>query len=653
MCGIAGFLASGSRSGVAEPDAVLRSMTDALRHRGPDDSGAWRDLEQGVWLGHRRLSILDLSDAGHQPMISPCGRYVLVFNGEIYNHLEIRRELAAGHDAAWRGHADTETLLAAFSRYGIDTALSRAVGMFAFAVWDREARSLILVRDRLGEKPLYYGWQGETFLFGSELKALRAHPAFDGKVCRDALALLLRHNYVPAPLSIYDGIRKLPPGHLLRVSLQQPDAAPEPYWSALDKCNEALRSPFSGSFEDAEYALTERLNTSIAGQMVADVPVGAFLSGGIDSTLIVALMQRQSPRPVRTFTIGFTDQAFNEAHYAAGAAKALGTDHTELYVTPREAMDVIPQLPKIYDEPFADSSQVPTVLISRLARQQVTVSLSGDGGDELFGGYTRYSLGIQAWRRLAAMPEWMRRIFLLATERIPIRHWNRAYQASSWLLPTGWRQSNAGDKIRKFGEVLKSGTQEAVYLSLLSHWKDPDEIVIGSREPPTVQRSGATGLLDRNFVEKMMYVDLVTYLPDDVLCKVDRAAMSVSLETRVPFLDHRVVEFSWSLPFAFRVKGNVGKRILRSILGRYVPKDVFERPKMGFGIPIQEWLRGPLREWAEGLLDESRLKRQGFLEPAPIRLKWQQHVDGSRDWGYHLWDVLMFQAWLEEQKAAG
>jgi asparagine synthase (glutamine-hydrolysing) len=638
-------------SGLAD---VARAMGDCLVHRGPDGSGVWADDAAGVALAHRRLSILELSPAGHQPMVSATGRYVLTFNGEIYNHLELRRALEEeGVSRPWRGRSDTETLLAACEAWTPEAALKRSVGMFALALWDRSSRELLLARDRLGEKPLYYGWQKGSLLFASELKALSAHPTFERRVDRDALTLFLRHNYVPAPFSVYDNIRKLPAGSLIRLSANQRDAQPRPYWSALDACNAGLETPFDGTLDEAQDELTRRLQASIAGQMVADVPVGAFLSGGIDSTLVVALMQSLSSDPVRTFTIGFADEDFNEAGYAARAAKALGTTHTELYVSPQQALDVIPDLARIYDEPFADSSQVPTILISRLARQQVTVSLSGDGGDELFGGYTRYSLGLQAWRKFASMPGWTRRALIWATENIPMACWNRAYGITSWLVPRHLRQSNPGDKIRKLGDALKVATPEAVYLGLVSHWTAPEAVVIDGVEHPTVQRAGATGLRQSSFIEQMMYVDLVTYLPDDVLCKVDRAAMSVSLETRVPFLDHRVVEFAWSLPLEYRITRESGKRVLRNILGRHVPREIFERPKMGFGIPVQAWLRGPLRPWAEELLSESRLRRDGYFRPRPVRERWNEHLSGRRDWGYHLWDVLMFQAWLDVQAASG
>jgi asparagine synthase (glutamine-hydrolysing) len=650
MCGIAGIVA-------LHPDldltADVLAMTAKLSHRGPDDGDSWSDPEHGVALGHRRLSILDLSPAGRQPMHSASGRYVVTFNGEIYNHIELRGMLEReGLIHAWRGRSDTETLLAAFEAWSPETALRRAVGMFALAAWDRWTRRLLLARDRLGEKPLYYGRQGNRLTFASELKALRVERGFDGTINRQALALFLRHNYVPSPWSIYEGIYKLPAGHYLWISRDRLDGAPLPYWSAQDACNAGAAEPFEGSVKEAEEALTAFLKAAIAGQMVADVPVGAFLSGGIDSTLIVALMQAQSVRPVKTFTIGFDEAAFDEARFAAQAARVLGTDHTELYVSPQRAMSVIPELPRIYDEPFADSSQIPTVLVSRLAREQVTVSLSGDGGDELFGGYTRYNHGLRAWRRLRATPDWIRRAVIGGIERVPVHYWNHLYTWMRWMVPADWEQSNPGDKLRKLAAALRLVSPEALYLELISHWRDPESVVINGEEPPTLQRAGAIGLHARGFIERMMYLDLVTYLPDDILCKVDRAAMSVSLETRVPFLDHRVVEFAWRLPIDYRFAGGIGKRILRSILARHVPQELFERPKMGFGIPIQSWLRGALRDWAESLLTESRLRADGYFRAARIRQTWNEHVSGQRDWGYHLWDVLMFQAWLDEQRKA-
>jgi asparagine synthase (glutamine-hydrolysing) len=628
-------------------------MCDRLVHRGPDGSGTWFDREAGIALGHRRLAVLDLSPAGDQPMVSESGRYVISFNGEIYNHLEIRRTLERRAPArGWIGRSDTETLLAAFEAWTPESALERVVGMFALAVWDRMTGELFLARDRLGEKPLYYGWQHGTFLFASELKALRAHPAFTAAVNRDALTLFLRFNCVPGPYSIYEGIHKLQPGHHIRISLRRPDASPAPYWSGLDVCNRGKERPFKGTRQDCEHVLTGLLKDAVAGQMVADVPVGAFLSGGIDSSLVVALMQSQSSRPVRTFTIGFPEREFNEAHHAARVAKLLGTEHTELYVSPREALDVVPDLAAIYDEPFADSSQIPTLLISRLTRREVTVSLSGDGGDELFAGYNRYMLATQAWRLSSSTPRWMRRAAAGAIDSVSTDGWNRGYRCMERMLPSSWRVANAGEKLRKLADTMEASTPEAVYLALLTHWKEPESVALGGREPATLQRDGIGGLANRDFVERMMFTDMMTYLPDDILCKVDRAAMSVSLETRVPFLDHRVVEFAWTLPLQYRLDGRTGKRVLRDILGRHLPLSIFERPKMGFGVPLQSWLRGPLRDWCEALLDEARLRDDGCFDVSAVRHAWREHLDGRRDRAYELWDVLMFQAWLDQQRTA-
>lgn len=650
MCGIAGFLTPGARSGHADLDVVLRSMTDAIRHRGPDDSGAWRDVGAGVWLGHRRLSILDLSEAGHQPMISPCGRYVLVFNGEIYNHLQIRDELDSSHDGIWRGHADTETLLVAFSRFGIRAALARTVGMFAFAVWDREARILTLARDRLGEKPLYYGWQDECFLFGSELKALRAHPVFNAQIDRDALTLLMRHNYIPAPHSIYKEIHKLQPGTLLEVSAGTREPRIESFWSPRHAVESALQDPFRGGPAEAIDDLEGLLRNAVGQQMVADVPLGAFLSGGVDSSVVVALMQAQSSRPVKTFAIGFNEAQYNEAGHAKAVARHLGTDHTELYVSPEEARAVIPRLPVLYDEPFSDSSQIPTFLVAQLARTEVAVSLSGDGGDELFGGYERYRIVDKLWRRLRRTPRPIRAAFAAGLRAVKPESWDRLFAAFGTLVATRHRFTHPGEKLHKLAEVLLVHDLEQIYHQLVSHWNDPNAVVTGGFEPPTVLADRKNWVAMRDFTQRMMYLDLVSYLPGDILTKLDRASMGVSLESRVPLLDHRVVEFAWRLPFEFKIRDGQTKWALRQVLYRHVPRKLIERPKMGFGVPIGTWLRGPLREWTETLLARSRLRQEGFLDPDSIRRKWAEHLSGERNWQYHLWDVLMFQAWLEAER---
>ncbi|HEX5818292.1 MAG TPA: asparagine synthase (glutamine-hydrolyzing) [Gemmatimonadales bacterium] len=643
MCGIVGVLGP---SHVDE--AVLQSMCRAVHHRGPDDSGTWLDGEAGVGLGHARLSILDLSCAGHQPMLSAGGRYAMVFNGEIYNHLELRAEIARRAGAiAWRGHSDTETLLAAIEVWGLEATLVRAVGMFAIALWDRERRTLALARDRLGEKPLYYGWQGGVLLFASELKAITGHPAFRRRIDRGALALLLRHDYIPAPWSIYEGIRKLAPGTVVTLSLADREPAPRPYWSVHDVVEAGLAHPFEGSPEEAVEQLDRHLREAVKAQMLADVPLGAFLSGGVDSSTIVALMQQQSSRPVRTFTIGFHEARYNEAVHAAAVAKHLGTDHTELYVSPREALDVIPNLPSIYCEPFADSSQIPTILVSRLARQSVTVSLSGDAGDELFGGYQRYDIADAMWRRLATVPAPMRHAVASALTAVPTGAWNALLRPVRGALPATMA-TDPGDRLHRGADVLRAHGPEDIYRRLVSLWHDPASVVLGATEPPTALTDRSRWPATDGFRHWMMATDLVSYLPDDILVKVDRAAMSVSLETRVPLLDHRVVEFAWRLPLTYKVRDGVGKWPLRQVLHRYVPRELIERPKMGFGVPIDEWLRGPLRDWADDLLDEARLRREGFFAPGPIRAIWEAHRAGHRSHHYQLWTVLMFQAWLAE-----
>jgi len=660
MCGFVGYV-GGKQFGHA--DATLKRMSDAIVHRGPDAYGEWSDIDSCIALAHRRLSILELSNAGAQPMVSACGRYVIAFNGEIYNHLELRRELRQPSSTfslpegdsglqLWRGHSDTETLLAGISIWGVRVTLERCIGMFAFAVWDRANRVLTLSCDRLGEKPLYYGWQGQgqaaSFVFGSELSALKFHPEFKTEINRNALCLLMRHNAIAAPHSIYKGIYKLPPGHLLTVSLARREPAIEPYWSLQQVAERGVAAPFVGNDLEAVDALEVLLADAVRQQMVADVPLGAFLSGGIDSSTVVALMQAQSGRPIKTFTIGFNEDGYNEAVHAKAVARHLGTDHTELYITPQQALEVIPLLPKIYSEPFSDSSQIPTFLVSQLARQQVTVSLSGDAGDELFCGYNRYLLANKLWQKLSVLPTGSRRLAARGLTALSPSRWNALLGPVQGLLPDTLRQANVGDKLHKAAGVLACGSVDALYLGLVSHWDDPASVVIGGTEPPTLLSGIAPVLEGLDNIQRMMALDTLTYLPDDILVKVDRAGMGVSLEGRVPFLDHRVVEFAWSLPQSMKLRDGVGKWVLRQVLYRHVPKKLIERPKMGFGVPIGDWLRGPLRDWAENLLDEDRLNREGYFHPAPIRQKWAEHLSGARNWQYHLWDVLMFQAWLAE-----
>jgi asparagine synthase (glutamine-hydrolysing) len=645
MCGFSGFLTvCGSGLSVEESRDRLKLMGDSISHRGPDSDGYWVDSNSGIGLVHRRLSIVDLSPAGAQPMTSGSGRYVLAFNGEIYNHSGLRKTLAlSGAASSWRGHSDTETLLACFEEWGLEETLQRAIGMFAFAVWDREQRMLTLARDRMGEKPLYYGWQGHgrqaAFLFGSELIALRRHPSFRAEINRDSLALYMRHNCIGGAHTIYSGIQKLPPGHWLTVSAAAPEPKLHEWWSAAAVAAKGMTQPFAGTPEMAADALEVLLHDAVGQQMMADVPLGAFLSGGVDSSTVVALMQAQSSRPVRTFSIGFHEEGYNEAEHAKAVAKHLGTDHTELYVTPEQAMAVIPKLPTLYSEPFADSSQIPTYLVSQLARQHVTVSLSGDAGDELFCGYTRYQMTAGLWGKVSSLPRPLRQLAASAITAVPPVAWDKL----GAVLPF----SRVGDKLHKGAALLGSRSLADLYRSMASHWRDPTSVVLGATELATVLSGAAPALQGLGDVERMMALDMLSYLPDDILAKVDRAAMGVSLETRVPFLDHRVVEFAWSLPLAYKLRDGVTKWPLRQVLYRHVPRELIERPKMGFGVPIDHWLRGPLREWAETLLAEPRLRSEGFFDPAPIRQKWVEHLSGKRNWQYHLWDVLMFQAWLE------
>lgn len=645
MCGIAGFWQM--RRSAEVPTETLAQMGLALQHRGPDDSGLLYDNSIGIGLVHRRLSILDLSAAGHQPMASSSGRYTIVFNGEIYNFEEIRKELGRGH--TWKGHSDTEVMLEAVERWGVDVAVQRFVGMFAFALCDGLERSLYLVRDRLGIKPVYYGWVKSDFVFASELKAICQYPGFEATIDRDALALYMRHNYVPSPHCIYKGIHKLQPGCILVLNSADGQAAVRQFWSATDVAREGVKSRVSGNDEEVSTQLWRKLTRAVSLRMIADVPLGAFLSGGIDSSTVVALMQSQSSRPVKTFTIGFHEDDYNEAAHAKLIAAHLGTDHTELYLTPREALDVVPQLSAIFDEPFADSSQIPTLLISRLARQSVTVSLSGDGGDELFGGYNRYLLTKRIWRGLSRVPNPVCTMAANLILRIPPERIDELFRLVRPLIRHRKRWSAVGDKAHKFAGFLELQGLESIYMQALSHWDEPTEVVRGAHEPDTVARFVQQAASLPSVEESMMLTDSVHYLPDDILTKVDRASMAVGLEARVPILDHKVVEFAWELPLHFKIRDGVGKWILRQILYKYVPAKLVERPKMGFGVPIASWLRGPLREWAEDLLSPAALESHGFFEIEIIRRRWQEHLSGVRNWQYHLWDVLVFQDWFLHQ----
>jgi asparagine synthase (glutamine-hydrolysing) len=640
MCGINGLLDRSLGSGAAELDAITTRMAEALQHRGPDDSGIWSDAETGISLGHRRLSILDLSPLGHQPMHSACGRYVIVFNGEVYNFRALRRELEPlGH--VFRGHSDTEVMLAAIRQWDLAGAVRRYIGMFAFGLWDRQERVLHLVRDRLGIKPLYYGWIGETFLFGSELKALRAHPRFAADIDRDSLAAFMRYNYIPAPRTIYKGIFKLPPGSILTV--RDRDSKPTTYWSAREIAKAGFEEPLAVSDEDAASMLESLLQDAVKLRLESDVPLGAFLSGGVDSSCVVALMQAVSTRPVRTFTIGFHEAQYDEAAHARAVASHLGTEHTELYVKPGDALALIPKIPDWYDEPFADSSQLPTYLVSQMTRRHVTVSLSGDGGDELFAGYDRYFWARSIWRIVGKLPgTWRDRAAGLLTRFRP-----QQIDRVAALLPDRWRPAFPGDRSHKLAHTLRLDSIDALYRRFLSHWEQPERLVLGGSEPRDTIWDQT--LVDDfpDFIPRAQFIDLVTYLPDDILTKVDRASMAVGLEARLPLLDHRVVQMAWQLPFSMKVRNGESKWLLRHILYRHVPRALIDRPKMGFGVPIDIWLRGPLREWAEDLFDERRLRQQGYLDSSAVRAKWEEHLGGHANWHYLLWDVLMFESWFD------
>lgn len=638
MCGIAGLWDPARRGG--DLAQSLRAMTDAMAYRGPDSSGYWHDDEAGLALGHRRLAIVDLTAAGHQPMVSAEGRWVLTYNGEIYNADALRPELEA-IGATFRGHSDTEVLIEACARWGVEATLPRLIGMFAFALWDSHERRLYLVRDRLGIKPLYWGWFGTHLLFGSELKALREHSGWTPEIDRNAVASFMRHNYVPGPYTIYRDVSKLPPGCL---AICRPGQPPEvkPYWALSDVVEAGLANRSAMSETEAIDALEDLLGDAVRRRMVADVPLGAFLSGGIDSSTVVALMQAHATRPVRTFSIGFHEHGYNEAQHAKEVAAHLGTDHTELYVDPAQARDVIPHLPDMFDEPFADSSQIPTYLVSEMTRRHVTVALSGDGGDELFAGYVRYFQAMKLFPVLERIPVGGRAMMSTLLRSLSPATWSTLFR----VVPDRWRVPQPGDKVHKLAGILEESPSD-YYRYLVSHWRQPDELVTDAREYRGLLWDQSVRDRVPDPIEWMQYLDTLTYLPDDILTKVDRASMAVSLEARVPLLDHRVVEFAWTLPTSLKVRDGAGKWALRQVLTRYVPNKLINRPKMGFGVPIDSWLRGPLREWAETLLDEKRLAQEGFFWPEMVRNIWTEHLNGKVNHQYLLWDVLMFQAWRE------
>jgi asparagine synthase (glutamine-hydrolysing) len=640
MCGIAGFV---DRSATTEQGlASLRRMTDSIRYRGPDAEGAWFDEQLRVGLGHRRLSIVDLSAAGSQPMVSASARYVITYNGEIYNHARIREELVhAQPGIVFRGHSDTEVMLAAFEMWGIERALQKFNGMFAFALLDRDERRLHLMRDRIGEKPLYYAQFGRTFVFASELKAMKQHASWRAPIDRASLASYLRYGYVTAPRSIYEGVHKLLPGGWLTVELSNPDVATSlrQYWSAAEVAARGARERLDVSDAEALRQLSELLHDAVGMRMVADVPLGAFLSGGIDSSTVVGIMQKLSPTPVKTFSIGFGEARFNEAESARAVAKHLGTEHTELYVTPSQALEVIPQLPHMYDEPFADASQIPTYLVSQLARRHVTVSLSGDGGDELFCGYDRYQIAPNIWRGLERSPVWMRRAAVSGIRAMPMGVWN----GLGALLPERLTAGRMGDRMLKLADRFAMENFASIYDSLLALWQQPELALAGNAgrlvAPIRLQPMP-------NQYEQMMAFDLDTYLPDDILVKVDRASMAVSLEARVPLLDHRLIEFAWQLPLHMKRREGTFKWLLRQELYTLVPRELVDRPKQGFGVPIELWLRKDLRDWACDLLDERKLQQDGFLNHELIARLLREHLSGRRSWTSQLWTALTFQAWL-------
>jgi asparagine synthase (glutamine-hydrolysing) len=643
MCGLVGFWGGGSLEG-KNPEKVLSMMSDEIHHRGPDDSGSWIEVDSMFALAHRRLSIIDLSKAGKQPMCSISGKYVIAFNGEIYNHLELRSQLKMH---SWRGRSDTETLLTCIEKWGLRETLKKLVGMFAFALWNVESQELVLARDRIGEKPLYFGWQGRSFLFGSELKALARHPDFVGTLSKSALNLYFSQGFIPAPFSIYDGIEKLPAGSFVLLKHGQRKFTIEKYWSAAARATEGLENQFDLGSTELEDKVERVLRDSVKRQMVSDVPLGAFLSGGIDSSLVVSMMQEMSDLPIKTFTVGFHDERYNEAGDARSIADYLGTDHHELYVSEVEVRETIPMLSHLYDEPFSDASQIPTFLVSKLAKQNVAVTLSGDGGDELFAGYTRHQFTEVIWGAMTVLPVGLRRSLSKSIGFLPGNFWRTLEKVNAVSRVF----KSLDTKVQKGIQVLGSSGEKELYENMIRSWENTEELIVGGDS-----KSAFLGdLLQRNEMldptSQIMLWDTEVYLPDDVLVKLDRASMACSLESRTPFLDHTLFELAWKIPFHHKYKDKVGKRILRKILYRYLPQELVDRPKAGFTLPLADWLRGPLKEWAETLIAEDRLSQQGILNPKVVWQTWLSHQSGLRDWSAKIWTVLMFQVWMEKENA--
>jgi asparagine synthase (glutamine-hydrolysing) len=618
-------------------------MTDALSHRGPDSRGTWYDAARGIGLGHRRLAIRDLSPTGAQPMTSSCGRYVIVYNGEVYSHNELAADLKATNRGL-KGHSDTEIILEACAQWGVARVLPRLIGMFALALYDKETGELVLVRDRLGKKPLYWSAVAGLLMFGSELKSLREIPGWNPRIDRAALASFMRHNYIPAPLTIYENVHKLEPGTLLRIG-RNGSLKKERYWDLRLIVETSVKSIAAKTDAEVVDHLDGLLSDAVERRLVSDVPVGALLSGGVDSSLVTALMKETAKGKVNTFSIGFADKSFDEAPYARQIARHLGTDHTELYAEAEHALGMVDKLPDWYDEPFADSSQLPTALVCELTRRHVTVVLSGDGGDELFAGYSRYPLALDTWDRTKRAPTFVQNAIAGGLLRVPVG----VIDAVGERLPIHFRRAGLGSKAQQYARAVLGNDPDDLYRRMLSHWHEPGDVVLNGEEMKGVLWDGELRRTVPNFLDRMMLMDALTYLPDDILTKVDRASMSVALEARVPLLDHRVVEYAWSLPQQMKLRGGVSKWALRQVLYRRVPRQLIERPKMGFGVPIAEWLRGPLRPWAEELLSEQRLAQQGLFNPGPIRERWAAHLGGT-DWAYPLWNVLMAEAWLDKNR---